>query len=416
MIRTAMVGLGKMGLSHLAIDASTPTPRSTWSTASATPPAYLTLQLGQVLGPGDCFARLRGKMLDEVELDASALIVATPSFLHGAHGAEGRPRPGPARVLREAASCLDRGRVAERLGSARRGQVAGSSRRSATTTASSAPSTRSSRAPRHVRSDRHRAPTSSPRPTGPVVLRTQGHHVAQPPSSEGGGCALRLRGCHRARTSSPGHLRGAHVGVERHGPGSGCSPRDDRRRGRLHAPLRRAASTRPALRVNWSDESLSEDDHARSRSWGTERAPRSRTARRCQLYVREDARGAARRGTPSAGTVRYTTELSERGVVLRPWRGVFSAQLDYVHRRACRPSAGSGDDDHGFASAAVDADAGRSRCHGHRRRPAAHGPSRSRRCPDAPRPRASGRASPAVSSHRAARAPDERPGVAENPR
>ena len=75
MIRTAMVGLGKMGLSHLAIARAHP---DIDLVAGCDATAYLTDILTKHAGL-KCYADF-DRMLAEEQLDA--LIVATPSKLH----------------------------------------------------------------------------------------------------------------------------------------------------------------------------------------------------------------------------------------------------------------------------------------------------------------------------------------------
>ena len=94
MIRIAVVGLGKMGLSHLAI-------------VNAHPDVELAAvcdSSGYVLGVLRKYTGVTtysdyDTMLRDCELDA--VLIATPSRTHAQHG-PGRARAGPARVLREA--------------------------------------------------------------------------------------------------------------------------------------------------------------------------------------------------------------------------------------------------------------------------------------------------------------------------
>ncbi len=75
MIRTGMVGLGKMGLSHLAIARAHP---AIDLVAGCDATAYLTDILGKHAGL-KCYGDF-DRMLETEQLDA--LIVATPSKLH----------------------------------------------------------------------------------------------------------------------------------------------------------------------------------------------------------------------------------------------------------------------------------------------------------------------------------------------
>ena len=179
LITAAVVGLGKMGLSHLSMMRATPGVEVVGVCDSS----------GYLLGGPARYTGLATyssyeKMLDEATLDA--VIIATPSNLHApmVRAAIERGRP---RLLREALLPRSRGGGRARpSGHAR----PGSSPRSATTTASWGRSARSSRCSTqdaigdvvHVLGEAY----------GPVVLKPQGTHVAEQPL-DGRRRPLRLR-------------------------------------------------------------------------------------------------------------------------------------------------------------------------------------------------------------------------------
>jgi len=323
-IRIGVVGLGKMGMSHLSMlnvhpDASVDGVCDT--------SRYLRSTLGKYSGLRT-FARFEA-MLDEVELDAVA--ICTPSFLHAAQVRAALDRG--LHVFCEKPLCLD---PAESLALARladeRGLVTqvgyhnrfiGAFQEVKRLLDAGAIGTVT-----HVLAEAY----------GPVVLRTKGISWRSR-RSEGGGCLYDY-------AAHPLNLLtwyfGAPVGVSGTVLGRVFSAEiDDEVASTIHFP----AGLNAQLSANWSDESQRKMT-TRITAWGT--GGRIFADRQeVQLYVREDA-------TPPDGytvgwNVRYTTELSDP--VWFYVRGEeYSAQLEAFLALLER---GSGDDDHGFASAAV---------------------------------------------------------------
>ena len=108
----------------------------------------------------------------------------------------------------------------------------------------------------------------------------------------------------------------------------------DRRRGLLDPLLRRAA-TSVQLSVNWSDESLAQDDdpdHALGH-----RRPDLRRPPGVQVYLREPRPRPT--GYDEGWNVQYTTELTEPVWLLPARRGVQRADRRLRRRGARRPAA-----------------------------------------------------------------------------
>jgi len=303
MIRTAMVGLGKMGLSHLAILRAHP---AIDLVAGCDSTAYLTDILEKHAGL-KCYADL-DRMLATEQLDA--LVVATPSKLHASMVQ--RALDKGLHVFCEKPFVLD---VAdgERLAAlarekARVTQVGyhyrfvGAFREAARVVASGALGTI-----HHVRAEAF----------GPVVLRRKGG-TWRSTKSEGGG-ALYDYACHAI------DLVNFVVGVPTEVGGvvrASVFSRDVD--DEVYATLRFEGGASGQLSVNWSDESFRKMS-TRISVWGTNgRITADR--QECQLYLRE--RHDALPGIDKGWTVRYTTDLSEP--VWFYLRGEeYSAQIDY---------------------------------------------------------------------------------------
>ena len=298
-----MVGLGKMGLSHLAILRAHP---AIDLVAGCDSTAYLTDILQKHAGL-TCYADL-DRMLGAEQLDA--LVVATPSKLHASMVQ--RALDDGLHVFCEKPFVLD---VAdgERLAAlarekARVTQVGyhyrfvGAFREAARVVASGALGTI-----HHVRAEAF----------GPVVLRRKGG-TWRSTKSEGGG-ALYDYACHAI------DLVNFVVGVPTEVGGvvrASVFSRDVD--DEVYATLRFEGGASGQLSVNWSDESFRKMS-TRISVWGTNgRITADR--QECQLYLRE--RHDALPGIDKGWTVRYTTDLSEP--VWFYLRGEeYSAQIDY---------------------------------------------------------------------------------------
>jgi len=298
-----MVGLGKMGLSHLAILRAHP---AIDLVAGCDSTAYLTDILQKHAGLR-CYADL-DRMLGAEQLDA--LVVATPSKLHASMVQ--RALDDGLHVFCEKPFVLD---VAdgERLAAlarekARVTQVGyhyrfvGAFREAARVVASGALGT-----VHHVRAEAF----------GPVVLRRKGG-TWRSTKSEGGG-ALYDYACHAI------DLVNFVVGVPTEVGGvvrASVFSRDVD--DEVYATLRFEGGASGQLSVNWSDESFRKMS-TRISVWGTNgRITADR--QECQLYLRE--RHDALPGIDKGWTVRYTTDLSEP--VWFYLRGEeYSAQIDY---------------------------------------------------------------------------------------
>ena len=326
MIRTAMVGLGKMGLSHLAIVRAHP---EIELVAGCDATTYLTDILTKYAGL-KCYADF-DRMLEAEQLDA--IVVATPSKLHAAMVEKALLRG--LHVFCEKPFVLD---VAdgERLVAlaASKGLVTqvgyhyrfvGAFKEAARIVASGALGT-----VHHVRAEAY----------GPVVLRQKGG-TWRSARNEGGG-ALYDYACHAidlvnfivgTPTSVSGVVRNSVFSRDV----------DDEVYGSLHF----AGGASGQLCVNWSDESFRKMSTKIS-VWG---ANGRLTADRqeCQLYLREPHAGLP--GVGKGWTVRYTTDLSDE--VWYYLRGEeYSAQIDYF---AGSVRAHRLDGENNFASA-LDAD------------------------------------------------------------
>jgi predicted dehydrogenase len=298
-----MVGLGKMGLSHLAIARSHP---AIDLVAGCDATAYLTDILGKHAGL-KCYADL-DRMLDAERLDA--LIIATPSKLHAAMVDKALDRGlhvfcekpfvlDPADGERLVARARDKG-VVTQVGYHYR--FVGAFKEAARLVRSGALGT-----VHHVRAEAY----------GPVVLRRKGA-TWRSAKNEGGG-ALYDYACHAIDlvnfvVATPSSVSG----VVRRSVFS--RDVDDE----VYATMQFADGASGQLSVNWSDESFRKMSTKVS-VWGTNgRVVADR--QECQLFLRE--RHEALPGVDPGWTIRYTTDLSDE--VWFYLRGEeYSAQIDY---------------------------------------------------------------------------------------
>ncbi|TMH09452.1 MAG: Gfo/Idh/MocA family oxidoreductase [Betaproteobacteria bacterium] len=303
MIRTAMVGLGKMGLSHLAILRAHP---QLDLVAGCDSTAYLTDILSKYSGL-KCHADF-DRMLEQEQLDA--IVIATPSKLHAAMVEKALNRG--LHVFCEKPFVLDV-RDGERLVSLAESKglvnqvgyhyrFVGAFKEAARIVKSGALGT-----VHHVRAEAY----------GPVVLRPKGG-TWRSAKSEGGG-ALYDYACHAVDLVNFVAGPPASVGgVVRHGVFS--QDVDDE----VYCTLHYANGASGQLCVNWSDESFRKMSTKVS-VWGTHgRITADR--QECQIYLREPH--AAVPGASKGWTIRYTTDLTEE--VWFYLRGEeYSAQIDY---------------------------------------------------------------------------------------
>lgn len=303
MIRTAMIGLGKMGLSHLAILRAHP---SLELVAGCDSTAYLTDILTKYSGL-KCYDNF-DRMLEQEPLDA--LVVATPSKLHAAMVEKALNRG--LHVFCEKPFVLDVSdgeklvSLAESKGLVNQVgyhyRFVGAFKEAARVVKSGALGR-----VHHVRAEAF----------GPVVLRPKGS-TWRSAKSEGGG-ALYDYACHAIDLVN--FVVGAPIavdGVVRHGVFS--QDVDDE----IYCTLRYADGASGQLSVNWSDESFRKMS-TRISVWGTNgRITADR--QECQIYLREPH--AALPGVDKGWTIRYTTDLTEE--VWYYLRGEeYSAQIDY---------------------------------------------------------------------------------------
>ena len=302
MIRTAMVGLGKMGLSHLAIVRAHPEINLV---AGCDPSTYLTDILNKHSGL-KCYADF-DRMLAEEALDA--IVIATPSKLHASMVEKALTKG--LHVFCEKPFVLDvaDGERLVSLAESRRrvNQVGyhyrfvGAFKEAARLVKSGALGTI-----HHVRAEAY----------GPVVLRQKGS-TWRSAKNEGGG-ALYDYACHAIDLVNFTFGMPASVGgVVRHGIFSGDV--DDE----IYASLYYPGGASGQLSVNWSDESFRKMSTKIS-VWGTN-GRLTADRQECQLYLRE---ASAALPAEKGWTVRYTTDLSEP--VWFYLRGEeYSAQIDY---------------------------------------------------------------------------------------
>ena len=275
MIRTAMVGLGKMGLSHLAIARAPSRRSSSWPAATQT--AYLTDVLTKYTGL-KCYDDF-DRML-QTRAARRRWSIATPSKLHASMVREGA-RARPARLLREALRARRRrrraaGRAGREQGARQPGRLPLPLRRRV----------QGGGAHRAVGRARH-GPSRSRRGLRSGRAAPQGRHLALG-QERGRRRAVRLRlPCDR-----PGQLHRRHADVgERRGASTASSRATSTTRSTARCTFADGASGQ--LCVNWSDESFRKMSTKIS-VWGTNgRITADR--QECQIYLREPHAAAARR-------------------------------------------------------------------------------------------------------------------------
>lgn len=303
MVRVGMIGLGKMGLSHVSIVRAHP---QVQLVAACDTMTYLTDVLSKHTGL-KCYADM-DEMLAKEQLDA--VVVSTPSKLHAAM--VGKALARGLHVFCEKPFVLD---VAdgERLvqQAAAKDLVTqvgyhyrfvGAFQEAARVVASGALGT-----VHHVRAEAY----------GPVVLRAKGG-TWRSAKSEGGG-ALYDYACHAIdAVNFIAGVPDSVSGVVRHGVFS-RDVEDE-----VYCSLHYANGASGQLCVNWSDESFRKMS-TKVQVWGTNgRITVDR--QECQIYLREPHPGLP--DTPAGWTVRYTTDLSKE--VWFYLRGEeYSAQIDY---------------------------------------------------------------------------------------
>jgi scyllo-inositol 2-dehydrogenase (NADP+) len=303
MIRTAMVGLGKMGLSHLSIVRAHP---GIDLVAGCDATAYLTDVLSKHAGL-KCHSDF-DRMLAEEQLDA--LIVATPSKLHAAMVEKALNRG--LHVFCEKPFVLDThdGDRLVALAESKRlvNQVGyhyrfvGAFKEAARIVKSGALGT-----VHHVRAEAY----------GPVVLKQKGA-TWRSAKNEGGG-ALYDYACHAVDlvnfiVGTPASVGG----VVRHGVFS-RDVEDE-----VYSTFYYPDGASGQLCVNWSDESFRKMSTKIS-VWGTN-GRLTADRQECQLYLR--SAHPALPDVEPGWTVRYTTDLTEE--VWFYLRGEeYSAQIDY---------------------------------------------------------------------------------------
>ena len=322
MIRTAMVGLGKMGLSHLAILRAHP---DLDLVAGCDSSAFLTDILTKYSGL-ECHGDF-DRMLEQERLDA--VVIATPSKLHAAMVEKALERG--LHVFCEKPFILDIQNGERLVASAElKGLVnqvgyhfrfVGAFMEAARIVRSGALGT-----VHHVRAEAY----------GPVVLRPKGG-TWRSAKSEGGG-ALYDYACHAVDlVNFVVGVPDAVDGVVRHGVFS-QDVEDE-----IYCTLRYANGASGQLCVNWSDDSFRKMS-TRISVWGTNgRITADR--QECQIFLREPH--PALPGVGKGWTIRYTTELTEE--VWYYLRGEeYSAQIDYFAQSI---KAGRRDGENTFRSA-----------------------------------------------------------------
>lgn len=303
MIRLAIVGLGKMGLSHLAILRAHP---QIQLVAACDATAYLTDVLSKHAGL-NCHGDF-DRMLEAEPLDA--VLIATPSKLHAPMVQKALDKG--LHVFCEKPYVLDVAdgeRLAELAASKGLVTQVGYHYRFVGAFQEAARIVRSGALGlvHHVRAEAY----------GPVVLRAKGG-TWRSTKSEGGG-ALYDYACHAIDLVN--FIAGAPAsvsGVVRHGVFS--RDVDDE----VYCSLHYASGASGQLCVNWSDESFRKMSTKVS-IWGTNgRITADR--QECQIYLREGS--PALPDTQPGWTVRYTTDLTRE--VWYYLRGEeYSAQIDY---------------------------------------------------------------------------------------
>ena len=303
MIRVGMVGLGKMGLSHMSIVRAHP---EVTLVAACDTMTYLTDVLAKNTG-------LKGyvdldKMLAEEQLDA--VVIATPSKLHadmvrraldhGLHVFCEKPFVLDPNDGERLVQLADSKGLVTQVGYHFRFVAA--FQEAARIVHAGALGT-----VHHVRTEAY----------GPVVLRPKGG-TWRSAKGEGGG-ALYDYACHAIDlVNFVAGVPAAVSGVVRHGVFS-RDVEDE-----VYCSLHFADGASGQLCVNWSDESFRKMS-TKVTVWGTN-GRLTADRQECQIYLRQAH--AALPGTPTGWSVRYTTELSKE--VWFYLRGEeYSGQIDY---------------------------------------------------------------------------------------
>lgn len=298
-----MVGMGKMGLSHLAIVRAHP---DIDLRAGCDPTVYLNDILNKHAGLA-CYTDF-DRLLEAEQLDA--VVIATPSKLHAAMVRKALERGLHVFCEKPFVLDVDEGRRLVDLAASRSlvNQVGyhyrfvGAFKEAARIVRSGALGE-----VHHVRAEAY----------GPVVLRRKGA-TWRSAKAEGGG-ALYDYACHAIDLVN--FIAGTPIsvgGVRRHGIFS--RDVDDE----VYCTLDFAGGASGQLCVNWSDESFRKMSTKIS-VWGT-KGKVVADRQECQLYLREPHEALPEAG--SGWTVRYTTDLSEE--VWFYLRGEeYSAQIDY---------------------------------------------------------------------------------------
>lgn len=303
MIRTAVVGLGKMGLSHLAIVNMHPQLKLVGACDSS---SYVRDVLSKHTGLA-CYSSM-DELLAAQPLDA--VIIATPSRLH-APMAEAALRRGM-HVFCEKPFVLnvaDGERLVELAAQKRVVNQVGYHFRfvAAFEEAARVVATGALGSIHHVRAEAY----------GPVVLRPKGS-TWRNAKNEGGG-ALYDYACHAIDlvnfvVGAPSHVDGVIT--------NSVFSRDVE--DEIYCSMRFTNGASGQLAVNWSDESFRKMSTKIS-VWGSN-GRLTADRQECQIYLREPH--PALPGTGSGWTVRYTTDLTEP--VWYYLRGEeYSAQIDY---------------------------------------------------------------------------------------
>lgn len=306
MIRTAIVGLGKMGISHLALFRSHP---SLKLVAGCDPTKYVTDVLNKYTGL-KCYSDFDSMLANE-PLDA--IIIATPSKLHshmvrrslerGLHVFCEKPFVLDVSDGGEFVALAAQQRVVNQVGYHYR--FVGAFREAARMVQSGAIGK-----VHHVRAEAF----------GPVVLRPKGS-TWRSDNSEGGG-ALYDYACHAIDLANFMVGPPASVGgVVRRSVFS--KDVDDE----VYCSMYYANGASGQLSVNWSDESHRKMSTKIS-VWGTQgRVVADR--QECQIWLKQPHEALP--GAPAGWTVRYTTDVTEE--VWFYLRGEeYSAQVDYFAR------------------------------------------------------------------------------------
>ena len=303
MIKTAVLGLGKMGLSHLAIARAHP---DIELVAGCDSSSYLTDVLSTYSGL-KCHADF-DRLLSEEKLDA--VLIATPSRSHAAMVTKALERG--LHVFCEKPFVLDPADGARLVELAQQRRVVnqvGYHYRFVGAFQEAARIVRSGALGEvhHVRAEAY----------GPVVLRPSGS-TWRSAKVEGGG-ALYDYACHALDLLN--YVAGKPAGVQgvvRHGVFS--RDVDDE----VYALFRYPGGASAQLSVNWSDDSHRKMSTTLS-VWGT-RGRLTADRQECQVFLRQPHEALP--GAPRGWSVRYTTDLTQE--VWYYLRGEeYSAQIDY---------------------------------------------------------------------------------------